>query len=268
MQERTSLIQTERSVTELTKVLLSKPGFLTLHLPPVRCGKLVTHDELSQRLKPKQNPSRVKLRSRLLVGVTMPTRSLSYAKTPNWSYPLAYTARFSADFLCAWCPQTLCDSRAVNQDTKLKPEQKMDKQIQNLNTRLLEKQDATKQRQKQKKKLQQLAEDAHLDLEDVVGLPEVEDKLKDALRHQSELRRTLNKQYTENAETERQVKEQQQVIRDPIIGASILPPPRPIVHPTGYDTCKATIREAKRVGPGGASGLGGVSETTGAGDDS
>eukprot|EP00959_Pyramimonas_sp_CCMP1952_P419962 8796335-Pyramimonas_sp.AAC.1 len=44
-------------------------------------------------LKPKQNPSRVKLRSRLLVGVTMPTRSLSYAKTPNWSYPLAYTAR-------------------------------------------------------------------------------------------------------------------------------------------------------------------------------
>mmetsp|Transcript_9379 Transcript_9379/g.19373 ORF Transcript_9379/g.19373 Transcript_9379/m.19373 type:complete len:210 (-) Transcript_9379:256-885(-) len=108
--------------------------------------------------------------------------------------------------------KTLCDSRAVNKDGALKVEQQIEKQTQNLHTRFLEKQEATKQRLKQKKKLQQLAETAELDLEDVFGLPEVEDKLKDALRTQSQLRRALQKQHTENTETDSRIKEQQQII--------------------------------------------------------
>ena len=107
--------------------------------------------------------------------------------------------------------QTLCDARAVNKDGALNWEQQIDKQTKNLHTRLEEKQEATKQRLKHKKKLQKLAETAELDLEDVFGLPEAEDELKESLRTQSQLRSALQKQYTANEETQAQIKEEQKV---------------------------------------------------------
>ena len=107
--------------------------------------------------------------------------------------------------------QTLCDSRAVNKDVNSRWEQKVEKQIENMQERLLDKEEATKQRLDQKKKLQELAEKAQDDLEDVIGIPEEEDKLKEALKKQSQLRCVLNKKYTENAERERQLNEQQKL---------------------------------------------------------
>mmetsp|Transcript_23816 Transcript_23816/g.39925 ORF Transcript_23816/g.39925 Transcript_23816/m.39925 type:complete len:216 (-) Transcript_23816:384-1031(-) len=107
--------------------------------------------------------------------------------------------------------KTLCDSRAVNKDVNSRWEQKVEKQIENMQERLLDKQEATKQRLDQKKKLQELAEKAQDDLEDVIGIPEEEDKLKEVLKKQSQLRCVLNKKYSENVERERQLNEQQKL---------------------------------------------------------